>query len=228
MPSFSLCKHSKVLVFSILITAGSSAGFAQEQDQQKPDAPKPQGPPSQTTKPISPGAPYEMISGKERLHWVVRGTIGPRSLFIGLFSAGLGTAQNSPKEYGTHWDGFGKRYGLRLTGVATSNTIEASLGSIWGEDPRYVRAMDGTFKHRVKHVILLTFAARNREGELRPAYARYTGIVGSNFLSNTWRPDSVSHPSDAWKRSGYGFLGRLAGNTFSEFWPDLKQKVFKK
>ena len=226
MPFFHFSNVLRLTFFSIFIAMGCFAGLAQEPE--KPDAPTPQGPPAQSTKPVSPYAPYEMISGKERLRWAVRGTLGPRSLLIGAFTESIATAQNSPKEYGPHWDGFGKRYGMRLTGVATSNTMEAGLGAIWGEDPRYVRSSEEAFKSRVGHVFLLTFSARNREGELRPAYARYIAIPGSNFLSNTWRADSVSHNSDALSRSAYGVLGKLAGNAWSEFWPDVKQKVFKK
>jgi len=29
---------------------------------------------------------------------------------------------------------------MRLTGVSTGKAIEAGLGSLWGEDPRYFRA----------------------------------------------------------------------------------------
>jgi len=226
MPSFDSCNVLRLTVFSIFIALGCSSGFAQEPE--KPDAPTPQGPPVQSTKPISHYAPYEMMSGKERVRWVIRGTFGPKSLIAGVFSAGISTAGNTPKEYGPHWDGFAKRYGMRLTGVATSETMEAGLGAIWGEDPRYVRSADEAFKRRLGHVFLLTFTARNREGELKPAYARYIAIPGSNFLSNTWRADSVSDSSHALARSAYGVLFRLASNGWSEFWPDMKHKVFKK
>ena len=226
MPCFHFSNLVKLTIVSIFIAMGCSACFAQ--GREKPDAPTAQGPPAQSTKPISPYAPYERISGKERLRWAVRGTLGPKSLLAGVFTEGQATAQNSPKEYGPHWDGFGKRYGIRLTSVATSNTMEAGLGAIWGEDPRYVRSSDEAFKSRLGHVFLLTLSARNREGELRPAYARYIAIPGSNYLSNTWRADSVSNSSDAWERSGYAILGKLAGNAWSEFWPDIKHKVFKK
>jgi hypothetical protein len=40
-----------------------------------------------------------------------------------------------PSEYGTHWDGLGKRNGMRLTGVVTGNLIEAELGSAGGGGP---------------------------------------------------------------------------------------------
>ncbi len=65
------------------------------------------------------------ITAKGRIDWVVRGTIGPESLTAGLFSAGWGTLFNKPKTYGPHWEGFGDRYGMRLTGIVTSNTMEA-------------------------------------------------------------------------------------------------------
>lgn len=169
---------------------------------------------------------YRPMTARERIRWVVDSTIGPESLAAGLFSAAWGTGFDFPKEYGTHWDGFGARYGMRLTGIATSNTMEAGLGAIWGEDPRYIRDEGAPFGHRIGHAVKMTFLAQNREGNLMPAYARFIAIPGSNFLSNTWRPDSNATISRAVARTGLGFLGRLGGNTFDEFWPDVRQKVF--
>jgi len=56
---------------------------------------------------------------------------------VGLFSAGIGTGRDTAKEHGLHWGGFGDRYGMRLTGISTGNVIEAGLGALWEEDPRY-------------------------------------------------------------------------------------------
>jgi len=168
------------------------------------------------------------ITGKQRLEWVAMSTVGPESLAGGAISAGWGTLRNTPHEYGTHWSGFGDRYGMRLTGIATSHTMEAGLGSMWGEDPRYVRFAEGPFGARLGHVVKMTFMARNRNGQLMPAYARFAAIPASNFLSNTWRADSEATASRATVRIGLGFLGRMAGNAFDEFWPDVKQKLFHK
>jgi len=77
---------------------------------------------------------------------VIKSTVGPVSLAAGLFSAGFGTAMNRPREYDPHWEGFGKRYGMRLTGIATGNAMEATIGPLWGEDPRYFRATGQSFK----------------------------------------------------------------------------------
>jgi len=157
---------------------------------------------------------------------VVKGTIGPESLAAGLFSAGWGTAFDSPKVYGPHWEGFGDRYGMRLTGIATSNVMEAGLGAVWGEDPRYNRDAGAPFVNRLGHTMKMTFMAQNRDGSVMPAYARLMAIPGSNFLSNTWRAPGDDNVDRAAIRTGLGFLGRWGGNTFEEFWPDIHQKLF--
>jgi len=156
------------------------------------------------------------------------GDLGAQSLFVGLWTAGLGTARNHPYQYGPHWDGFAKRYGIRFSGVAASNTIEAGLGAIWGEDPRYVRNALLPFKKRIGNVFWYSLMARNRNGRLMPAYARYIAIPGNNFLSNTWRVGSDATTSAALARTGYGILSVVAGNAWYEFWPDLKGRFFNK
>jgi len=171
--------------------------------------------------------PPEQVTAGERLSWFAQSTVGPASLTGGLVSAGFGTLIDRPREYNTHWEGFGERYGMRLTGVATGNAIEAGLGAFWGEDPRYYRAGGDTpFGKRVGHIVKWTFVAANSNGSVHPAYARFAAVTGNNFLSNTWREPSEATTTMAVERIGLGLLARMAGNTFEEFWPDVKQKVF--
>jgi len=128
----------RAVTLLFLVTFGCSRALAQQQG--RPEAPQaPQGPVEQNLRLISAQAPYRMISGKERIRWAAMETFGTESLLVGTLSAGIGTGRDKPVEYGPHWDGYAKRYGMRLTGIAASNTIEAGLGAIWGEDPRYVR-----------------------------------------------------------------------------------------
>ena len=181
---------------------------------------------AQTVQPAPDPATYEPITGKQRLKWYVKSGIGPVSLLTGIFSSGIGTATNSPREYGPHWEGFGKRYAMRFTGVGTSNAMEGGLGALWGEDPRYFRTKGFTFKQRVGNVVKMTFMAPRPDGHVSIAYARFAAIPGSNFLANTWRADSTADGEHAALRTLYGFLGRMGGNAFKEFWPDIRQHVF--
>ena len=180
--------------------------------------------PQQTSSaPVDPGG---QNAGIGRLDWTVHSTIGPPSLWTGVLSATWGTAFNKPNEYGRSFDGFAKRYGLRLTGVATSNVMEAGLGAIWGEDPRYHRADARSFGTRLSRAFKMTVEAQNRDGRDAPAYARFIAIAGSNAISDTWRPDSQRTASNTMLRIGLGFGGRLAGNLWEEFWPDAKKHLF--
>ena len=80
----------------------------------------------------APPLAYRPITPQERLEWFVRSTAGGTSQTAGVMSAALGTAIDTPSEYGPHWDGFAKRFGMRLTGISTGNAMDASLGALWG------------------------------------------------------------------------------------------------
>ena len=168
---------------------------------------------------------YERISARGRLVWFMRSTVGGPSLTGGLFSAGLGTATDSPSEYGSHWDGFGKRYGMRLTGISTGNAMEATLGTAWSEDPRYFHTIHSPFGSRVKNVVDLTFRAYRADGERHLAYARYTATFGNNFLSNSWRAPSEADWQQALIRTAEGFGGRALSNAFHEFVPEVWRRI---
>jgi hypothetical protein len=97
---------------------------------------------------------------------------------------------------------------------------------VWGEDPRYFRAAGQPSKMRLKNVLVMTFAARQRDGDLGPAYARYLGNAGNNFLSSSCRADSESGAGNACIRILLGFPGDMGSNAFAEFWPDAHKLIF--
>jgi hypothetical protein len=207
-------KFTIPLFLAILLTTHLVFGQKDELDSENP--------PTNTF-----GAAPRPITNGERLRWVVKSTIGPQGLAAGVLTSGLGTARNKPDEYGPHWEGFGKRYGMRLTGISTGNATEAALGSLWKEDPRYFPSTQTLFRRRLSNIVVMTFAARRADGRLTPAYARYVAVPGANFLSNGWRPDSEAGIGDAGLRTLWGFLGRMGGNAFMEFWPDVKRLIHK-
>jgi len=185
-------------------------------------------PPFTHLKPQTLKAAYQPFTPRERLRWFTANTIDPSNLAGGIFDAAFGTAPNRPKEYGPHWGGFARRYGIGMTRNATGNAIEGGAGLILREDPRYFRVPDRHFMARVSNVVRLAFAARGGEGSFKPAYARYIAVFGTNFLSNSWRVNSEANKHDALLRSAEGFGGILAANAFEEFWPDVKKRLFHK
>jgi hypothetical protein len=174
--------------------------------------------------PIAPSA-YVPIDGGQRIDWIVGGTVGARSLCIGGLAVGLQTAWDVPPEWQRTWRGAARRYAQREADVAISSSIEAGLGAIWGEEPRYVRAPRGSIRSRARHAMKTVLLAQRRDGHLAPAWGRYAGNVFNNLLENQWLPPRATTTAQTALRTLNGFLGRLGGNLFEEFWPDVKARL---
>ncbi len=168
------------------------------------------------------------ITGEQRARWFSVATVGPASTLGGLWSSGYGVLTKQPEEYPSNTKGFGQRFGMRLTGVATGNAINATLGAAWGEDPRYERAGGGGFGRRANHVMAHTFVTKYNDGETRFAWARLAGNVGSNSVSNLWRVQSEVGAGPAASRITFGIVGQMSSNAFAEFMPDLWKKIRRK
>jgi len=176
--------------------------------------------------PPLPAQNYEPLTGEERLKWFGNATFGTRSLLIsGPITSAWRTYNNRPVEWGPQWDGFGKRYGARLLNNSVNNGLEASTGAIWNEDPRYFRLGEGPVRRRLGQAVKQTWMSRYGDGEYRFGAAKAIGIVGGAFGQRLWMPDSVNSNRDCTIRIGGGYSGRLLGNLFREFGPDLRRRL---
>ena len=181
-----------------------------------------------TDPPLSADA-YEPITGAQRVDWIVDGTIGRRSLtVVGPLATIWQASFNTPEEWGRGPSGIAQRYAQREADVAISNTLEAGLGAIWGEDPRYIRSGRKGIWPRARYAMKTVFLAQGRDGKLRPAWGRYAGNTLNNVIENAWLPPSMTTPGQTALRSGMGLLGRLGGNAWEEFWPDVVRHFRKK
>src|SRR5262249_24504763 len=163
---------------------------------------------------------YVPISPSQRVDWIVDGVVGRKSLAIGVVAATWQTAWNTPEERDRSWSGMGKRYAAREGDVAQGNTLEAGLGAIWGEEPRYIPSHLHGIGPRTKYAVKTVFLTQRRDGHLAPAWGRYVGNTVNNVIENAWLPPSITTPRETVIRSGTGFLTRLIGNMYDEFWPD--------
>src|SRR5438105_7538084 len=162
----------------------------------------------------------------DRIHWIVDGTIGPKSLGVGVIAAAWQTAWNVPEEWGQTWSGTGKRYLQREADVAISNSIEGGLGAIWGERADYIRSGKKGLKPRLGYALKTVFLAHRPDGHLEFAWARLGGNTVNNLIENTWLPPSATTWQQTTWRSASGFGTRALGNVWEEFWPDVSRRVF--
>ena len=172
---------------------------------------------------------YTPITSEQRLTWTVSGVVGPQSLFVvGPIAAGWQTLWNQPQEWNQSWSGFGKRYLQREADVAISNTLEAGVGAIWGEEPRYMRMGHGSIRARAKWAIKTAFVTQRRDGKLHAAWGRYVGNTVNNVIENSWLPPSSNTVGNTIYRSAAGFASRIGSNAWEEFWPDVVRLLRKR
>jgi hypothetical protein len=209
-------------VFGVcLAIATGSVAFAQTQPETAPETPVAALVPVAAVAAPVAGSPAQFVNspidGHSRLQWLYVENLGIGSLLDDVAVGAVDTGFNTPKEYKTHWSGFGERTGMVAANYGVKSVMEAGLGSIWGEDPRYLRTTGLSTKSRLAYVVKMTFLAQDRAGNTMPAYSRYIAFPASSFLSNAWQPKSEASVSDAAVRVGLGFLSRMGENAWKEF-----------
>jgi hypothetical protein len=170
-------------------------------------------------------ATYSPITSSERVAWVAGEIASPGALSRAAFTSAWMTRGNWPKEWPRSARGYGRRFGDAQAATAMSSSIEAGLGSLWGEDPRYVRSGGHERWARVRHAVTSVALARRRDGHRAPAWGRLAGSVAGNVIENTWLPPSATTRSQTTARVATGFAGQLAANLWSEFWPDVRRRL---
>jgi hypothetical protein len=172
---------------------------------------------------ISDAAPPP-IAPSERAAWVANSITGPQSLMSGAVVAATETMIPYPSEWKRSVAGFGRRYASRDAAIAISNGVEASLGALWGEDPRHFKCHCDGLGHRAAHAAKFSVLAAHSDGHVGPAWGRYVGTVTSNSVENAWLPASARTWQQLVLRQAGAVGGRFVGNLWAEFWPDVRRR----
>jgi hypothetical protein len=177
--------------------------------------------------PPAPTAPqlYTPPSASDRVNWVVEGTLSLPVIAVNAADSAWSTHVNWPREWGRGALGFSKRFADEEAFGTVSNSIEAGLGSFWGEDPRYRRAGEGSLWRRVHHAVMATVLAPRRDGHLAPAWARFAAEGGALQIENVWLPPSARTPNATAWRLGGDMAFRAMSNVWDEFWPDVRKRI---
>lgn len=165
------------------------------------------------------------ITSAERVSWVADEVYSPGSLTMGLLDAGLMTATNWPREWHRTPAGLARRFGDDRATDIIASAVEAGLGALWHEDPRYVRVGGRRLGKRMHHVFTNVVLAPRADGHLAPAWGRFAGIAAGNMVENSWLPPSARTGRVMTVRMLDGLLDRLAANAWDEFWPDVRSHL---
>ena len=221
--------RSKLFCFAILSAFCASLVLAQPSDNSSSD----QNPrifgvlPNYTTVPDSPE--IEPLTFREKLILFTRQTYDPGTIGAAAAGAGLSQAQNGDPKYGQGAAAYGKRFGAAMLDLTTQNFFQgALLAGILHEDPRYFRrGPQYTFWNRLGYAVSRVVVTRTDAGANR---FNYSGILGMSMgigLSNAYYPDASVSGNEVASRFATSLTASAIYNLLPEFWPDVRQKLFR-
>jgi hypothetical protein len=141
---------------------------------------------------------------------------GPTAIGIRAARAGISTWDNSPVEWGPHWDGFGKRFASGTGESVIRNTAIFGLDEAFKLDSHYYRSSGG-FGSKVKNAITSPLLARNRHGKKVFGFPATVGRYAAPVISNeAWFPARYSW-KDGLRTGTYSFGTDVLFNLVKEF-----------
>ena len=149
-------------------------------------------------------------------------------LIAGIFS-GMSMAQRQYPHFGQGMAGFGKYYGGAFADQAVGNFMTEALFPIaLHQDPRYFNKGKGGFWKRTGYAISREVVTLGDDGRNHFNISELGGNFVAAGISNAYYPAadrSFSNTVNKWSQ-------QIALDTFfnvmKEFWPDMRQKLFKR
>jgi hypothetical protein len=184
-------------------------------------------PASETTSEFM-AADYSPLTAGGKIHFYLKSTVGPMSIFTSVFSSGYNQAVDSVPEWGQGMEGYGKRFASSMGQKAVEKTVHHSLKIMLREDPRYFYSVRQGIWPRTLHAIGETFVAHKDSGGTRPDYSRFAGIASGVYVSRQWHPENRRCAMDYIQGAAASIGIQSAKNVFMEFWPDIKKKFLKR
>jgi hypothetical protein len=218
----------KLHLLTLALIAAPSVAGAQEPTptptpqipaEVRPADPNP-APPQATAQPAlvpATSSDYVRPDARTRSKRYVKSIVGPFTVARTVATSGISTWKNSPEEWGTKWEGFGRRVASSFGKKAIKQTTTFGLDEAFKLDSQFYRSKNKSVGARVKNALISPVTARDKNGKRVFGFPRLAGTYAAGIISyEAWYPDRYS-----WKdgvRSGTISLGFNAGfNLVKEF-----------
>jgi hypothetical protein len=174
---------------------------------------------------FKPGVRLCTLKLKDKFALFVQDSFDPVTFLGTGFNAGIDQAEDTDHSYGQGAEGYGRRYGAEFAGQASSRFFkDFAYPSLFSEDPRYYRLVQGSARRRLLHAIEHAVVADRDNGNRMFNFSEWLGTVSTVVLSNTYHPDNQRGFSPAAQRVGYAMLQDMGFDVLREFWPDISRK----
>lgn len=171
-------------------------------------------------------ADADPLDWQGKLEFHVQNAYGPLATAGIAAYAGFLQEINSPPEWGQGAAGYGKRFASTMAWSGIHGTLAFGLDSTLHEDPRYYRSLSTGFWRRSAHALRGTLLTRTDAGGETVSVWRIGSAYGAAYISNLWYPARLDTPREGFLDGTITLGFGMASNLASEFWPDIKSKLF--
>jgi len=210
--------------------------FAQQKVM--PDAPKPSDPINNTPAAVEkrkwsdivePGEKVPPLYPKDKLLFPVHEELRPPSWFGTFFSSGWEQLRDTDPRYGVDSGAYGQRLGAAaLRDLSMRTFSDGVLPAMLHEDPRYYRMANGTIVHRGLYAASRVFVGQYDSGGSGFNTSVVVGHGMASALTMAYYPDKSSNASVVFETWAFSLLGQAGGNLWSEFWPNTRDRFFRR
>ena len=172
-----------------------------------------------------PGTVLCSLEVKDKFGLFVRDTFNPISFLEVAFNAGLDQTSNRDPTFGQGAQGYGKRLGADFAGLTTWRFFtDFAYPTIFSEDPRYYRLIQGSGRRRFLYAIEHTFVAQRDSGKHIFNISQWLGTATAVAASDIYHPGNERGLTPALRAGGYALAAGMGFDILREFWPDLGHK----
>ncbi len=203
-----------------------------------PDAPKPVDPSVNTPAAVEkrkwsgvvePGETIPSLSAKSKLLFPLHEELTWTAWFPTFFSSGWQQLRDTAPRYGVDSGAYGQRLGAAAIRDLSMRTFsDGVLPALLHEDPRYYRKADGTIVHRGLYAASRVFVGQRDSGKGGFNTSVILGHGMASALTMAYYPDKSSNATTVFTTFGFSLLGEAGGDLWSEFWPDVRDKFFRR
>jgi hypothetical protein len=197
------------LPFLLISVCANSSIFAQTDTTQKKN---------DSTKTNQTQQTYTRPDAAARRKRYIKSMFSPLALARTVAGAGIGTWKNSPEEWGTKWEGFGRRVASGFGKNIIKQTTMYGLDEAFKLDSAFYRSQKRDFSSRLGNALISPFTARKENGKRTFGFPRIAATYTSSIAAyETWYPNRFNY-KDGIKAGTISLGFNAAFNVFKEFW----------
>jgi hypothetical protein len=165
------------------------------------------------------------LNAKDTFLLFVHDTVDPVTFIVAGFNAGIDQALNNDPSFGQGAAGYGQRFSADFADQASFNFFkDFAYPSIFSEDPRYYRIIEGSRGRRLWHAVNHSFLAYHYDGTRTFNFSELLGTTSVVAVGDLYHPGNKSGFAPIASQVGIYVLEDIAFDTLREFWPDIAHK----